>query len=114
MNPLNDYSTFIYKSRYARYLPELKRRENWDEIVKRYCDYWAEKFPGLFPYQEVYDSILAMETVPSMRALMTAGKALDRDNIAGYNCSYLPIDDVRAFDEIMYILMCGVCRIKTL
>lgn len=104
---LDSYRTFIYKSRYARYVPELKRRENWDEIVKRYCDYWQSKFPDLFPYDEVYSSILNMETVPSMRALMTAGKALDRDNIAGYNCSYLPIDDVRAFDEVMYILMCG-------
>ncbi len=104
---LDSYRTFIYKSRYARYVPELKRRENWDEIVKRYCDYWASKFPDVFPYKEVYDAIYNMDCVPSMRALMTAGKALDRDNIAGYNCSYLPIDDVRAFDEVMYILMCG-------
>lgn len=107
MNPLTDYQTFIHKSRYARYLPEKKRREDWKETVARYCDYWKEKYPDVFPYDEVFNAIYAMEAMPSMRALMTAGKALDRDNIAGYNCSYLPIDDVRAFDEIMYILMCG-------
>lgn len=107
MNPLTDYQTFISKSRYARYLPEHKRREHWPETVARYCDYWKEKYPDVFPYDEVYNEIVAMGAMPSMRAMMTAGKALDRDNIAGYNCSYLPIDDVRAFDEIMYILMCG-------
>ena len=104
---LNDYQTFIHKSRYARYLPEKKRRETWGETVARYCDYWQAKFPDVFPYEDVYTAIYNMDCVPSMRALMTAGKALDRDNIAGYNCSYLPIDDVRAFDEVMYILMCG-------
>lgn len=105
---LGDYENFIFKSRYARYRPEDSRRENWEETVARYCDFWLEKYPDVFPYAEVYDAIVAMEVMPSMRALMTAGKALDRDNIALFNCSYLPIDDVRAFDEIMYILMCGV------
>jgi ribonucleoside-triphosphate reductase len=104
---LDDFRLFIHKSRYAKYVPEEKRRENWDETVKRFCDYWEEKFPGVFPYKKVFDGIYSMSTMPSMRAFMTAGKALDRDNIAGYNCSYLPIDDVRAFDEVMYILMCG-------
>lgn len=104
---LNDYQTFIHRSRYARYIPEYKRRETWFETAQRYCDYWRAKYPDIFPYDEVLQGIVEMETMPSMRALMTAGKALDRDNIAGYNCSYLPIDDVRAFDEIMYILMCG-------
>ena len=107
MTLLDDYQSFIHKSRYARYLPELQRRENWDETVARYCQYWKDKFPDTFPYDEVYDAIYKMDVMPSMRSLMTAGKALDRDNIAGYNCSYLPIDDVRAFDEVMYILMCG-------
>lgn len=107
MIPLDNYRTFIFKSRYARYLPEKKRRENWDETVKRYCDFWQERYPEIFPYDRVYLAIVSMDVVPSMRALMTAGKALDRDNIAGYNCSYITIDDVRSFDEIMYILMCG-------
>lgn len=103
----SDFQTFIHKSRYAKYLPEAKRRENWNETVKRYCDFWQEKYPELFPYHEIYQAILNMDIMPSMRAMMTAGPALDRDNIAGYNCSYVVIDDVRAFDEIMYILMCG-------
>lgn len=104
---LSDYRTFIHRSRYARYLPEHKRRETWEETVARYCDFWKEKYPEIFPYDEIYNAIVKMEVVPSMRALMTAGKALERDNIAGYNCCYVPIDDVRSFDEIMYILMCG-------
>lgn len=103
----DDYQQFIHKSRYARYVPALKRRESWEETVKRYCDYWKEKYPDIFPYDLVYNAIYKMEVMPSMRAMMTSGKALDRDNIAGYNCSYVPIDDVRAFDETMYILMCG-------
>lgn len=106
MTQLDSYQTFIHQSRYARYLPEKQRRETWEETVKRFCDFWVKKYP-LFPYEEVYKGIRDMKVMPSMRALMTAGPALDRDNVAGYNCSYLPIDDVRAFDEIMYILMCG-------
>lgn len=103
---LDAYRTFVHQSRYARYNPEEKRRETWVETVTRYCDFWATRFPE-FPYQEVFDAILNMEVMPSMRALMTAGKALERDHMAGYNCSFLPIDDVRAFDEALYILMCG-------
>jgi ribonucleoside-triphosphate reductase (thioredoxin) len=101
------YSQYIYKSRYARLNEAAGRRENWDETVKRYCDYWSKKFPEIFPYEEVYQAIFNLEVMPSMRALMTAGPALDRDNVAGYNCAYLPIDHVRGFDEGMYILMCG-------
>lgn len=100
-------STYIHKSRYARWLPELKRRETWEETVTRYCDFWKSRYPDLFPYELVWKSIHAMEVMPSMRALMTAGPALERDNIAGFNCSYIPVDDVRAFDEIMFILMNG-------
>lgn len=100
-------STYIHKSRYARWLPELKRRETWEETVTRYCDFWKARYPDLFPYELVWKSIHAMEVMPSMRALMTAGPALERDNIAGFNCSYIPVDDVRAFDEIMFILMNG-------
>lgn len=104
---MNDFQTYIHKSRYARWKPELGRRETWPETVTRYCDFWQAKYPETFPYQEVYNAIINLEVMPSMRALMTAGPALDRDNIAGYNCSYLPIDDVRAFDEAMFILMNG-------
>jgi ribonucleoside-diphosphate reductase alpha chain len=104
---MNDFQTYIHKSRYARWKPELGRRETWDETVARYCDFWQAKYPESFPYQEVFNAIKNLEVMPSMRALMTAGPALDRDNIAGYNCSYLPIDDVRAFDEAMFILMNG-------
>lgn len=102
------YQTFIAKSRYARYRDDLGRRENWSETVQRYVDYMKNKFPDLeIDWQEIYDAIFNLEVMPSMRALMTAGKALDRDNTAGYNCSYLPVDDVKAFDEAMYILLCG-------
>lgn len=102
-----DFQKYIHKSRYARWLDEKGRRETWEETVTRYCDFWKERYPNIFPYEQVYNAILSMEVMPSMRALMTAGPALERDNIAGFNCSYLPIDDVRAFDEVMYILMNG-------
>jgi len=104
---LDDYKTYIHKSRYARWLPDKGRRESWEETVTRYCDFWKDRFPDVFPYNDVYDAIYKQEVMPSMRALMTAGPALARDNIAGFNCSYIPVNDVRAFDEIMYILMNG-------
>jgi ribonucleoside-triphosphate reductase (thioredoxin) len=105
---MDSYQQYIHKSRYARYVPALKRRETWSETVIRYCDYFKERgqLTGK-DYDEVFNAILNLEVMPSMRALMTAGKALDRDNVAGFNCSYLPIDHPRAFDEMMYILMCG-------
>jgi ribonucleoside-diphosphate reductase alpha chain len=108
------YETFIAKSRYARYVDSLHRRENWSETVTRYMDFMSGHLeskhgykmpPGL--YTTLHDAINNQEVMPSMRALMTAGKALQRDNTAGYNCSYLPIDDPKAFDEAMYILLCG-------
>lgn len=102
-----DFQTYIYKSRYARWLDDKGRRENWDEVVKRYCDFWQSRYPELFPYNDIYNAIYNLDCVPSMRALMTAGVALERDNIAGFNCSYLPIKDPRCFDELMYILMNG-------
>lgn len=104
---MDDYQKYIHKSRYARWLPEKGRRESWEETVTRYCDFWKHRYPDLFPYQDVWHAIYNLEVMPSMRALMTAGPALERDNIAGFNCSYIPIDDVRAFDEIMFILMNG-------
>ena len=102
-----DYQNFIAVSRYARWLDEENRRETWDETVQRYVDYMAEKVKGSLPKGEIYDAIYNLEVMPSMRALMTAGPALERDNTAGYNCSYLPVDDPKAFDEAMYILLCG-------
>lgn len=101
-----DFSTYIHKSRYARWIDSKGRRETWEETVTRYCDFWSARYSA-FPYKDIHAAILNMEVMPSMRALMTAGPALDRDNIAGFNCSYIPIDDVRAFDEVMYILMNG-------
>ena len=104
---MNDFKTYIHKSRYARWLTEKGRRETWEETVTRYCDFWEARYPDIFPYDEVWEAIHKQEVMPSMRALMTAGPALDRDNIAGFNCSYIPVEDTRAFDEIMYILMNG-------
>lgn len=104
---MNDYEKFIYLSRYAKWREDLKRRETWEETVTRYCNFFHAKFGDVFPYKQIWDAIHNLEVVPSMRAMMTAGPALERDNVAGYNCSYVTIDHPRAFDEIMYILMCG-------
>ena len=103
-----DYQNFIATSRYARWLDDEGRRETWSETVTRYVDYMAEKV-GLDDKDsnDIWAAIHNLDVMPSMRALMTAGKALDRDNTAGYNCSYLPVDDIKAFDEAMYMLMCG-------
>lgn len=108
------YEEFIYKSRYSRWLENENRRENWDETVTRYMSFIANKvidnhgieIPEKL-HKEIYDAIYNLEVMPSMRAVMSAGPALERDNTAGYNCSYLPIDDVKSFDEAMYILLCG-------
>ncbi len=104
---MNDYQKFIAVSRYARWMDDAGRRETWEETVRRYIDYITEKVKGQLPKAEMFDAIHNLEVMPSMRALMTAGSALERDNTAGYNCSYLPIDDPKAFDEAMYILLCG-------
>jgi len=104
---MNDYQKFIAISRYARWMDDAGRRETWEETVSRYVDYITEKVKGQLPKTEIFDAIHNLEVMPSMRALMTAGSALERDNTAGYNCSYLPIDDPKAFDEAMYILLCG-------
>ena len=102
------YEDYIHKSRYARYLPLEQRRETWSETVTRYLDYFANR-GALDPdtYAELYQAIFNKEVMPSMRALMTAGAALDRDHVAGFNCSYMTIDHPKAFDEMMYVLMCG-------
>ena len=104
---MNDYQKFIAVSRYARWMDEENRRETWEETVQRYVDYITEKVKGHLPKPQIIDAITKLEVMPSMRALMTAGSALERDNTAGYNCSYLPVDDPKAFDEAMYILLCG-------
>lgn len=103
---MNEYQKFIHLSRYSRYRDDLGRRETWEETVGRYVDFFLGKFPT-YPARLVYDAIVNLEVMPSMRAMMSAGPALDRDNMAGYNCSYVAVDHVRVFDEIMYILMCG-------
>jgi ribonucleoside-triphosphate reductase len=104
-----DYQAFIHKSRYAKYF-DGKGRESWGETVGRYMDNVVSKaMSGVKNSltKEIEQAILGQEIMPSMRAMMTAGPALDRDNTAGYNCSYLPVDDPKSFDEAMYILLCG-------
>tara|TARA_Y100001956_G_C4129734_1_gene193103 strand:- start:36520 stop:38421 length:1902 start_codon:yes stop_codon:yes gene_type:complete len=110
-NPFNSpYQEYIHRSRYARWLEEEGRRENWDETVQRLLAYYghAIKWNGAFDeFDELYEAIYNLEIMPSMRAMMTAGPALDRCHVAAYNCAYLPVDSPRSFDETMYILMCG-------
>ena len=108
------YQQFIHKSRYARWLDAEQRRENWDETVYRYTDFMRDhvkrKHNFDIPDNDLFDieqAIIGQEIMPSMRGMMTAGPALERDNICGYNCSYIPVDSPRSFDECMYILMCG-------
>jgi ribonucleoside-triphosphate reductase (thioredoxin) len=105
---MDSYQTYIHKSRYARWDDEKGRRETWEETVQRYIDFFVDQCGiNQCVQKELFDAIHNLEVVPSMRALMTAGPALERDNVAGFNCSYLPIDHVRSFDELMYILLCG-------
>ena len=105
---MDAYQQYIHKSRYARYLPEEQRRESWEETVNRYLGFWVEQDKlTTKEAEDIFMQISKMEVMPSMRALMTAGEALERDNVAGFNCAYLPIDHPKAFDEMMYILMCG-------
>jgi len=108
------YQQFIAKSRYSRFLPEKNRREHWEESVDRYFIFMFNHLEEKYKFSpnndlrlELINAVKNLDVMPSMRAIMTAGKALDRDNTAGYNCSYLPIDDPKAFDEAMYILLCG-------
>ena len=101
-----DYQSFIHKSRYAKYF-DLKGRENWDETVQRYSDNVIGDKVDDATKRDIEEAIMSLEIMPSMRAMMTAGPALERDNTAGYNCSYLPVDDPKSFDEAMFILLCG-------
>ena len=102
-----DYQAFIHTSRYARWLEDEGRRESWSETVDRYMGNVVGYDIDHKIYNALREAILSLEVMPSMRAMMTAGAALDRDNTAGYNCSYLPVDDPKSFDEAMFILLCG-------
>ena len=101
-----DYQSFIHTSRYAKYF-DGKGRESWPETVGRYVENVVRPVVDTETANEIEQAILSLEVMPSMRAMMTAGIALDRDNTAGYNCSYLPVDDPKSFDEAMFILLCG-------
>ena len=111
---MTPYNTFIAKSRYSRYLDDKGRREHWNETVARYFDFMEKHLATKQNYTltkelraELEQAVNDLDVVPSMRAVMTAGPALERQNVAAFNCSYLPIDDPKAFDEAMYILLCG-------
>lgn len=99
---------YIHLSRYARWMDRENRRETWPETVNRYVSFFETRFPGVYPTEMLRDAILNLKTMPSMRALMTAGPALTRDHSAGYNCSFLAIDHPKAFDEALFLLACGV------
>ena len=108
------YQEFIHLSRYSRWLPDNNRRETWDETVGRYFDFFVEHLKEMHNFtlnddlrKELENAVLDLRVMPSMRCLMTAGEALKRENIAGYNCSYVAVNRVHAFDEILYILMNG-------
>ena len=108
------YEQYIHLSRYARWLPEQNRRETWVETVARYFDFFDENLKEVNNYtlsrkdrNILEEAVLSLKVMPSMRCLMTAGEALKRENVAGYNCAYIAIDNLRAFDEIVYILMNG-------
>jgi len=102
-----DYQAFIHTSRYARWLDDEGRRESWSETVGRYINNLVAGKVDDKTSKDIEEAILNLEVMPSMRAMMTAGPALERDNTAGYNCSYLPVDDPKSFDEAMFILLCG-------
>ena len=102
-----DYQTFIHQSRYSKWMPEEKKRENWSETVQRYISNMVDGKVSVTEQLMIEDAILKLEVMPSMRAMMTAGPAADRDNTCIYNCSYLAVDDPKAFDEAMFILLCG-------
>lgn len=104
----NLLSEFVYTRTYSRWLPEEKRRETWDETVDRYTNYVfnGRNVPADLP-EQVREAVLALDVLPSMRSLWCAGPAADRDNVTMYNCSFLPVDNLRSFSEVLYILMCG-------
>ena len=103
------FEEFIFKSRYAKWIEKDNRRENWGETVTRLMDYYSHQIGGMDggDYYQLHDAIYNLEVMPSMRALMTAGPAMDRCHVPAYNCAYMPVDSPRSFDECVYILMCG-------
>ena len=110
----NHYENFIALSRYARWIPEENRRETWGETVDRYFDFMLSYLKENYKYvpdnkivEELKSAVFSRNVMPSMRSVMTSGPALERDHVAGYNCSFIPVDSPRSFDETMYILMCG-------
>ena len=103
---MDTYQEFIFKSRYARWLEEEGRRETWEEAVKRYTDFWGNQIDG-DTKADIYNAIHDMAVMPSMRSFWTAGEALRKNNVAGYNCAFIAVDHPRAFDEAMYVLMSG-------
>jgi ribonucleoside-triphosphate reductase len=108
---MDQYQEYIAASRYARFIDEKQRRETWAETVNRYVEYIFSRTPAIQNNtelkNEIFDAIHNLDLMPSMRAMMTAGKSADRDNTCVYNCSYLPVDDPKSFDEAMFILLCG-------
>ena len=105
---LDNYQRFIHVSRYARFMPELNRRETWEETVTRLTNFIRKHAPALGKdIDKIHDAVLNLKVMPSMRLLMTAGEACERDNISAYNCSYLAMNNKRAFSECLYILMNG-------
>ena len=111
MVKMDQYMEYIAASRYARFVDDKQRRETWAETVNRYVEYIFSRTPAIQSNtelkNEIFDAIHNLDLMPSMRAMMTAGKSADRDNTCVYNCSYLPVDDVKSFDEAMYILLNG-------
>ena len=108
---MDQYQEYIAASRYARFIDDKQRRETWAETVSRYVEYIFSRTPAIQDKtelkNEIFDAIHNLDLMPSMRAMMTAGKSADRDNTCVYNCSYLPVDDPKSFDEAMFILLCG-------
>lgn len=108
---MDQYREYIAASRYARFIDEKNRRETWAETTQRFVDYIFSRTPAITDNAElkaeIYNAVYNHEVMPSMRAMMTSGKAADRDNTCVYNCSYLPVDDPKSFDEAMFILLCG-------
>ena len=108
---MDQYQEYIAASRYARFQDDKGRRETWPETVTRFTEYVFSHTPAITNNAELkaelYNSIVNLELMPSMRAMMTAGKSADRDNTCVYNCSYLPVDDPKSFDEAMFILLGG-------
>ena len=106
---MNLYQEYIHKSRYARYRDDLGRRETWDETVDRVGEFWKPRLPEKLKkeFEAALSAVRTMDVMPSMRVMMSAGKALEDHNVAGYNCAYVPVDDPKVFSEIVYVLMCG-------